>query len=999
MAASIKKISELEKTNALSASSTVIIEENGKAKRFSANDIGKVKTINGIEPDESGNIEIAVLDGDAGVSSEQIMDVIEEYFEENPIEQPKDSGFYRIEASIMDGNILRIDHKASNTDMVDLPPQFVKLPGFDLPVGGVELGGVKNGGNVVINEDGTMDAPVGGSGSSVQADLAQNDETAPDYVKGRTHWVEAVEKQLIDEVTIEVESAKSMIAFPETFQIVDGRHYDVIFNGEHYKCIATTYSGLPIIGNLACDNRQPDTGEPFLFTDYANYNLGTLIQTLEAGTFVVSIGESAEEIKQLDDKFIPDTIARIEHVDNVADDIVNNSVARVEELARIQPDFYQNDETAIDFIKNRTHWEEHNIIKYDGNPDGKDSFEYSGTNNIVYKLVKISDTVPTMDELDGANVTVYYGVNYDDDEPVSSTLNKNYFDKEDECGVGNYMVGYNLLVVGNKDSVAIDNKSYITVPSTGVYAFHRDGRSLKLSYGSIIHQLDEKFIPDTIARKSDIAGGSGVTSWNDLTDKPFGEESANMIIEWDGNIEGRDQLSVDGEQGPLYKISDLTPTEEELRTFVIEATDGTNTIEYTEELFNFVAGENVLTGAVLIVLHDVVGYMDGSTITAPSPGVYALSENGYVSKFSYSATTTKKLDSKFLPDDIPVSWDHIMDKPFGEEGNQTVIEWDGSNLSDERMTTNKGEFPAVFCKISDLTPSYEDLLGAEISIGEESGVIEEGFFYPGQNILISEILIVMYDVDATPPAEVVSDLAYHAPSPGIYGIIADGYNIKLSYGSTTIKTLDEKYFPDTIARVSDIEMITVDATFDNPTFTSSINMGRKTDSEVGCDSVAIGRDCVANLDYCVAIGDTAEATNYSAIAIGTDVVAGGMYSHAGGYETDSLGYVSYTEGAYTKATGDYSHAEGYGTIASTTAQHVQGKYNLPDEDSKYLHIIGNGESDSSRSNAHTVDKDGNGWFAGTVEGTALILKAPNGTRYQITVDNNGALSAIEIEQD
>lgn len=37
---------------------------------------------------------------------------------------------------------------------------------YILPIGGEELGGVKNGGNVVINEDGTMTAPASDSGGS-----------------------------------------------------------------------------------------------------------------------------------------------------------------------------------------------------------------------------------------------------------------------------------------------------------------------------------------------------------------------------------------------------------------------------------------------------------------------------------------------------------------------------------------------------------------------------------------------------------------------------------------------------------------------------------------------------------------------------------------------------------------------------------------------------------------------------------------------------------------
>lgn len=44
----------------------------------------------------------------------------------------------------------------------------------------------------------------------------------------------------------------------------------------------------------------------------------------------------------------------------------------------------------------------------------------------------------------------------------------------------------------------------------------------------------------------------------------------------------------------------------------------------------------------------------------------------------------------------------------------------------------------------------------------------------------------------------------------------------------------------------------------------------------------------------------------------------------------------------------------------------------------------------------TVDTDGNGWFAGTVEGAALILPSSDGSRWQITVDDTGALSTAKL---
>lgn len=68
----------------------------------------------------------------------------------------------------------------------------------------------------------------------------------------------------------------------------------------------------------------------------------------------------------------------------------------------------------------------------------------------------------------------------------------------------------------------------------------------------------------------------------------------------------------------------------------------------------------------------------------------------------------------------------------------------------------------------------------------------------------------------------------------------------------------------------------------------------------------------------------------------------------------------------TSAIGDYSHAEGYCVVASGDYSHAEGKFNLPDDENKYLHIVGNGSGHNNRSNAHTLDWSGNAWFAGDV---------------------------------
>lgn len=93
-----------------------------------------------------------------------------------------------------------------------------------------------------------------------------------------------------------------------------------------------------------------------------------------------------------------------------------------------------------------------------------------------------------------------------------------------------------------------------------------------------------------------------------------------------------------------------------------------------------------------------------------------------------------------------------------------------------------------------------------------------------------------------------------------------------------------------------------------------------------------------------------------------------------------------------------SHIEGCGTLASSDYSHVQGRYNIEDINNEYAHIVGNGTS-GSRSNAHTLDWDGNAWYAGSVEGTAFILSSSTEgsiKRFVITVDDAGVLTATEI---
>ena len=111
-------------------------------------------------------------------------------------------------------------------------------------------------------------------------------------------------------------------------------------------------------------------------------------------------------------------------------------------------------------------------------------------------------------------------------------------------------------------------------------------------------------------------------------------------------------------------------------------------------------------------------------------------------------------------------------------------------------------------------------------------------------------------------------------------------------------------------------------------------------------------------------GVGAIASGFVSHAEGNGTKASSDYSHAEGNLTEASGSNSHAEGDSTIASGISSHAEGYDTKAQGNNQHVQGKYNISDTTS--AHIVGNGTKYNARSNAHTLDWQGNAWFAGDV---------------------------------
>lgn len=210
-----------------------------------------------------------------------------------------------------------------------------------------------------------------------------------------------------------------------------------------------------------------------------------------------------------------------------------------------------------------------------------------------------------------------------------------------------------------------------------------------------------------------------------------------------------------------------------------------------------------------------------------------------------------------------------------------------------------------------------------------------------------------------------------------------------------VHKLDPKYLdlPTNLATTDDVESAkqetldvantaqsTADSKMDatNPVGTGSFSMNRQSGTIVGEYSTALGVNCTASGKYSLAAGRLCSATGYSSISIGDGASAKEDYSIAingssSGRSAVSIGKTasanginSLANGYSATANGEYSVAIGRHTVATGNDSHVFGVFNVEDTGNKYIHIVGNGTLNTARSNAHTLDWDGNAWYHGNV---------------------------------
>lgn len=167
----------------------------------------------------------------------------------------------------------------------------------------------------------------------------------------------------------------------------------------------------------------------------------------------------------------------------------------------------------------------------------------------------------------------------------------------------------------------------------------------------------------------------------------------------------------------------------------------------------------------------------------------------------------------------------------------------------------------------------------------------------------------------------------------------------------------------------------------------SFKMGQFRQDVIGNNAIAFGKLTAATGDASSAFGNLTEASGLNSVAFGFDNQASGDYSFTSGLFSSASGFSSMAMGHFVAAGGNYSSAFGWRCTAvgqnsmamgagihnKSYAALVIGRYNdtgigTPTfwQTSDKAFVIGDGESDSERSDCFFIQKSGSVWTQGTI---------------------------------
>ena len=721
------------------------------------------------------------------------------------------------------------------------------------------------------------------------SDWNQNDDTQPDYIKNRPFYTgDMVETVLVEESTVSFAEHNGLygVEFPSTFEATVGETYKVYWDGTVYECVCKNFNNMPVIGNLSIMGAGSDTGEPFIM-GVSNGEGITIVIADTSASHTFSISGIVQEVVKIDEKYLPYDIAKQSDLATIESNLntnINDLNASISNLNTLvgsssvstqintaaldnQSDWSVNNTGSAAYIKNRTHYA--TLTTFINNKTynfTKDTY----TNIYYYKFD--TDTEPFKPTEGVTYIVTWDGTTYECD----ANSNNGIGDKYHYGGASSATTGEPFYIIYN------DYQKKLIINTRNTASSH----TITISSENVT-QLDEKFIPNTIARIEDLPASA-----SDIDAVPTSRTVNGKALSANITLSASDVSAlpssttyvstVDGSSGAVttnavkYTAQTLTDAQK---------TQARTNIDAQQKLYNLVLEDPIVSN---IYINENESYTFPTAITLSA---------------SYSERYYLKIDiynfGKY----------HIYEFvgiPVGDGSGSYYILFDGGNIlvtSTEIKNTRYDHVRVItLCKVSEFSNQTD------------------------------------YGIASTNSSSFAQ---------GVYSY-AEGYN--------------------------------------------NVVIGNYSHAE-GYNNVVIGNSSHAEGYRVVTSGGSSHAEGY-----GTKV--SGDYSHAEGCSTTASGDYSHAEGYKTTASGYYSHTEGNYTNASSENQHVQGKYNIEDSSGTYAHIVGNGDSDTARSNAHTLDWSGNAWYAGKVSiGTTSNVPTPTDVNDLVTkqyVDNKFSTKTASV---
>jgi hypothetical protein len=229
--------------------------------------------------------------------------------------------------------------------------------------------------------------------------------------------------------------------------------------------------------------------------------------------------------------------------------------------------------------------------------------------------------------------------------PIKGT---DYFTEEDMQEIVDKVVEETIDYVTNQDVVILAEAQAYADSLASNYATVEQGAKADSAVQTI-----NSIAPDKNGNVEIVigGGGGGVTSWNDLTDKPFGETPPAFDITWDGNMDGHDTFQA-GENAFLVKVSDEVFTKEQLLNSTMYRSDGhidtfseENIVVVDEAGFIDLGDMAVIFSAETFI--GAMGLPEGSVSNGVWFGNWTGKNPCYANRF-VASSTIKKIDNKYL---------------------------------------------------------------------------------------------------------------------------------------------------------------------------------------------------------------------------------------------------------------------------------------------------------------------------------------------------------------